>query len=73
METELAENLPPLEIDRDQLKQAFYNVIKNAVQAMQSGGILRITSAASPDGVAITFTDTGGGISQENLTKVFEP
>ena len=73
VETELAENLPPLEIDRDQLKQAFYNVIKNAVQAMKSGGILRITSAASPEGVAITFTDTGGGISQENLTKVFEP
>ncbi len=73
VETELEENLPPLELDRDQMKQAFYNVIKNAVQAMKSGGILRITSVAEPDGVAITFTDTGGGISQENLNKVFEP
>ncbi|MBV9126606.1 MAG: PAS domain-containing protein [Verrucomicrobia bacterium] len=73
VETELAENLPPLEIDRDQLKQAFYNVIKNAVQAMQSGGILRITSGAEPEYVCVAFTDTGGGISQEHLNKVFEP
>lgn len=73
VEMDLAPNLPPLEIDRDQVKQAFYNVIRNAFQAMKTGGILRITSALEGDYVAVVFTDTGGGIPQESMGRVFEP
>ncbi len=73
VETDLAEGLPALEIDRDQIKQAFYNVIRNAFQAMRTGGILRITSALEGDFVTIVFTDTGGGIDPESMGRIFEP
>jgi two-component system, sporulation sensor kinase E len=73
VELDLDENLPILELDRDQLKQAFYNVIKNAVQAMKSGGILHIRTWRDDLHVSVSFSDTGGGISQENMSKLFQP
>ena len=72
VELDTARNLPPLELDRDQMKQAFYNVIRNSFQAMKSGGILRITTALEPDYVSVSFSDTGGGIAPENMGKVFD-
>lgn len=65
--------LPPVEIDRDQIKQAFYNIIRNAFQAMKTGGILRIETAATETHICVRFTDTGGGISLENMPRLFEP
>ena len=73
VELETAQNLPALELDRDQMKQAFYNVIRNSFQAMKSGGILRIATTLEPDYVAVAFADTGGGIAPENMGKVFDP
>ncbi|HEY2341387.1 MAG TPA: ATP-binding protein [Chthoniobacteraceae bacterium] len=73
VEQELRADLPFLEIDRNQMKSAFFNVIKNAFQAMKTGGILHIRTDLEDQYVSITFTDTGGGISAENLSKVFEP
>ena len=73
VEQELRSDLPLLEIDRDQMKQAFYNVIKNSFEAMKSRGILRIRTDVDQSHVIVRFTDTGGGISAENLSRVFEP
>ena len=73
VEQELRSDLPLLELDRDQLKQAFYNVIKNSLEAMKHRGILRIRSDMDDSHVLIRFTDTGGGISAEDLSHVFEP
>ena len=73
VETELREDLPPLPLDRHQIKQAFYNIIKNAAQAMKSGGILHIRTDRDEDHVSVTFQDTGGGIPAENMSKVFDP
>ncbi len=73
VEQELAPGLPLLEVDRDQLKQVFYNVIKNAFQAMKSEGILRIRTEMNDAWVSISFSDTGGGIPPENMTSVFQP
>ena len=73
VETELENNLPLLEIDRDQIKQVFYNVSRNAFQAMKSGGILRIRTYSDESHVNISFADTGGGISPENISRIFEP
>lgn len=73
VEFELDRSLPPLEIDRDQIKQAFYNIIRNALQAMKSGGILRLRSGADETHQFVSFSDTGGGIPPENISRVFEP
>jgi PAS domain S-box-containing protein len=73
VETELRSDLPLLELDRDQMKQVFYNAIKNSFEAMKRRGILRIRTDRDDAHVRISFTDTGGGISPENLSRVFEP
>jgi len=73
VEQELRSDLPMLHLDRDQMKQAFYNVIKNSFEAMKRRGILRIGTDMDESHVLIRFTDTGGGISAENLSHVFEP
>ncbi len=73
VEQELRPDLPPVQVDRDQMKQAFYNVIKNSLEAMKRRGILRIRTALDGSHAIISFTDTGGGISAENLGRVFEP
>jgi len=73
VEQELRSDLPLLQIDRGQMKQAFYNVIKNSLEAMKRRGILRIRSDMDDTHVLIRFTDTGGGMSAANLSRVFEP
>ena len=73
VEQELRSDLPLLELDRDQMKQAFYNVIKNSFEAMKARGILRIRTDKDDSHVIVRFGDTGGGISPENLSHVFEP
>jgi two-component system, sporulation sensor kinase E len=73
VEQELRSDLPLLQVDRDQMKQAFYNVIKNSIEAMHRHGTLRIRTDLGDTHVLIRFTDTGGGMSPENLSRVFEP
>ena len=73
VELDLEPTLPRLQIDRDQMKQAFYNVIKNAFQAMKTGGILHVRSWQSELYVSVSFNDTGGGISQDQMSKLFQP
>ena len=73
VQTELRSDLPLLEVDRTQMKQAFYNVIRNAFQAMKAGGILRIRTDMDDRFVNITFADTGGGIPEVSMSKIFEP
>jgi two-component system, sporulation sensor kinase E len=73
VETELRSDLPPLELDRDQMKQVFYNVVKNSFEAMKRSGILRICTDRDDTHVKISFTDTGGGISAQDLSRIFEP
>src|SRR4030095_16730343 len=73
VEQELSSDLPLLQIDRGQMKQAFYNVIKNSLEAMKRRGILRIRSDMDDTHVLIRFIDTGGGMSAANLSRVFEP
>ncbi len=73
VETELRSDLPLLELDRDQMKQVFYNAIKNSFEAMKRRGILRIRTDRDETHVKISFTDTGGGISAQDLSRVFEP
>jgi two-component system, sporulation sensor kinase E len=73
VETELRSDLPLLQLDRNQMKQAFYNVIKNSFEAMKRRGILRIRTDMDESHVRVSFIDTGGGMSAETLSHVFEP
>ena len=73
VEQELRADLPLLQLDREQMKQAFYNVIKNSLEAMKRHGTLRIRTDLDDKHVIVSFTDTGSGMSAENLSRVFEP
>jgi len=73
VEQELRADLPLLQLDHEQMKQAFYNVIKNSIESMSRHGILRIRTNRDDTHVTVSFTDTGGGMSAENLSRVFEP
>lgn len=72
VEAESAE-LPPIMADRNQLKQVFFNITKNAMEAMRPGGKLRIKSRADDDSVFLLFGDTGSGIKQDDLVRLFQP
>jgi len=60
-------------VDADKLKQAFINIIFNAVQAMPDGGSIDISLAAPNDYVKVSFKDTGIGIPKDIVEKIFEP
>ncbi|MBU2498605.1 MAG: PAS domain S-box protein [Proteobacteria bacterium] len=62
-----------IEGDQAKLKQVFLNLVKNAVEAMEDGGNLRIDSQRTGDMVEITITDDGCGIPRENIEKIFAP
>lgn len=59
--------------DAEQLKQAFYNIIKNAAQAMSSGGELLIAGSVDEYSVKLAFSDTGKGVNVQELSQMFEP
>jgi len=71
----LAENLPRVKGDPRKLKEAFNNVIINALQAMKNGGSLRISTGYSDptSGVEISLQDTGTGISASDLNNILKP
>jgi len=72
---DLDRSLPPVRIDRDQLRQVFLNIIQNASQAMSDGGTIEIHSRMGENRsmVEVSFRDTGCGISPENLKRIFDP
>jgi signal transduction histidine kinase len=84
--SQLDEALPIIQADPSQLGQAFGNIILNAIQSMPGGGRLVVKTwansgsgetldlnAATPKWAAVSFEDTGVGIPEENLDKLFEP
>jgi signal transduction histidine kinase len=67
------ENVPQINGDANQLKQAFYNLVRNAMQAMPSGGKLTIRCSADDSFVMLSVSDSGCGIKPENMQKIFKP
>jgi two-component system, sporulation sensor kinase E len=65
--------VPKLPIDRSQMKQAFFNLIRNAFQAMPDGGSLKISVTCNDSHMLIAFRDTGVGIKPEDFGRIFEP
>lgn len=73
IKTKLARNLPATPIDPTQTQQALLNLVKNAMQAMTKGGTLTLQTGESSEAVWVSVADTGGGIPQEQLNRIFEP
>jgi two-component system, sporulation sensor kinase E len=73
VETELDPGLPLINLDRDQIKQAFYNILRNSFQAMSTGGFLTVQTHHDETHVFVAFSDTGGGIPAEQINRIFEP
>lgn len=70
---ELQEDLPDTLLDKVQIREVFYNLIKNALEAMETGGKLKISTILKGDFIEIAFNDTGCGIPAENTGIIFEP
>ena len=67
------EPLPLVECYAQQVNQVFMNLMMNAIQAMWDGGTLTIRARSSDDRVIVEIEDTGTGIPEENLERIFEP
>lgn len=68
-----ARQLATTPIDTTQMQQVLVNLIKNAMQAMSRGGTLTLQTGEVSDGVWVSVADTGGGIPQEQIARIFEP
>lgn len=73
VEQKLAASLPLAPMDSVQIQQVLVNLIKNAMQAMTKGGTLTLTTGEGADGVWFSINDTGGGIPQDQINRIFEP
>lgn len=69
----LCENPTNALIDANQIKQVLVNLVKNAMQSMTRGGELTIRTANKGDGIELSVEDTGTGISEEKINRIFEP
>jgi len=67
----IPENLPMLELDKNQMSQVFVNLFLNSIQAMKDGGILRISAKSSNGQLIITISDTGKGIPEKRYFQRF--
>lgn len=65
--------IPRVEIDGKYVRQAFLNLVQNAFAAMEKGGKLSIRSRLQGNYIEVSFADTGSGIPEDKLSKIFEP
>jgi two-component system NtrC family sensor kinase len=75
IEVSLDSQIPPIRGDREKLKQVWLNLLNNAFESIGRDGTIRITSKLCPHGnhVIVTVADTGAGINDKDLEKIFEP
>ncbi|MDR1910022.1 MAG: PAS domain S-box protein [Spirochaetaceae bacterium] len=70
---DLKKDIPLVDLDERYMKQALLNLIKNAIAAMPEGGKLSISTGYTDSDIVVTVADSGIGISESNLPKIFEP
>ncbi len=69
----LDQSLPKVSFDPGQIKQVLVNLAKNAMQAMTKGGVLTVQTGATSTEVWMSLSDTGGGIPEDQLNRIFQP
>src|SRR5439155_22969783 len=69
LEVKLARQLPEVRMDPVQIQQALVNLVRNALQAMTKGGVLRLQTGQSPDNVWVSVADTGAGIPADHVKR----
>jgi signal transduction histidine kinase len=72
LDLDIADGTPRISGDAARLEQALQNVAANAIRHTPSGGRVRLTASGAPDGVLIDVSDTGPGIPEEHLPRVFD-
>lgn len=70
--SDLAHDLPPVYLSKNQMRQVILNMISNARDAMPEGGTLTFRTVREKDMVAVEITDTGQGIPEENVNRIFD-
>ncbi len=70
---DLPSALPPVLVDRAQMEQVFFNLVKNALEAMKDGGALSVAVAFDDRDVRVFFRDNGSGMDAATLAHIFEP
>jgi PAS domain S-box-containing protein len=72
---ELADNMPPIHLDKGQIQQSIINLIINAIEATAAGGAISISTVYKPDqeSIELAVNDTGEGISKDDIVKIFDP
>jgi two-component system, NtrC family, sensor histidine kinase HydH len=75
LELSLADDLPTIPAQRDALEHALANLVSNAIEAMPGGGRLALQTRIAPDrrGIEMVVTDSGQGIPQDRLDRIFAP
>jgi len=73
LELNLHENLPTIQSDRGQLQQVFLNIINNAIDALETEGMVRISTSRQEKFLRVDITDNGCGIPPETMKHIFEP
>jgi len=68
-----ASDLPLILLDTNQIKQAFLNILKNSFEAMPEGGKVSISTRLKDNNIEVNITDTGHGISKDDIQSVFDP
>jgi signal transduction histidine kinase len=71
LQAEMNSDLPLIKMDNERLTQAFINIMKNGMQAMDHGGILRIETHSLNDRVEVVISDSGSGIPPDQMEKIF--
>lgn len=75
LEKNFSMDMPDVRVDKDQMQQALINIILNAVDATEAGGVVTVSTRhlASNEAVEIAISDTGTGISDEDIFKIYDP
>jgi signal transduction histidine kinase len=71
IQAEMDSNLPPIKMDNEKLTQALMNIMKNGMQAMEQGGVLRVETQSFKDRVEVAVSDSGSGIPPDQMEKIF--